>query len=106
MKLGDDVTAVSREGVVTDKGKVTKIFRATGTSTEELDVGGKGQIVQIAGLTNASVTDTVSGVEEGAGKDAPPPTPLHVGAIDPPTVSGRREEKGREEKGREGNRGE
>ena len=46
VQLGDDVTAVSREGVVTDKGKVTKIFRATGTSTEELDVGGKGQIVR------------------------------------------------------------
>ena len=100
VKLNDELVAVSQDGAVTDRGKVTRILRATGMETEELGEASRGQIIQLTGLDDASVTDTLGapdpdavrggGAAAGGGNDssgaAPIVRPLLTTPIDPATV--------------------
>merc|ERR1711871_225642 len=73
----------SREGEPVGKGKVTKLLAARGTTTIELDEATAGDVVSIAGLGVASVTDTLLGSDPKASGMRP----IETHPIDPPTIS-------------------
>lgn len=79
VKLGDKVAVVNALGSVTENGKVYKMLRRFGMNQVELGEAYAGDIVQIAGLANATVTDTLNAA--GYAK-AIPSLP-----IDPPMLS-------------------
>jgi GTP-binding protein len=67
-------------GEKVDTGKITKILhRHGGAGTQELATAEAGDIVQIAGLSKATVSDTICAPEVT--------TPIPTVMIDPPTVS-------------------
>lgn len=78
-KVGDQIIALNRAGEKTDSGKVTKIFHRTGEKgVVEIPHAVAGDIVQIAGLSKATVADTICHPTNTR--------PLDTVPIDPPTV--------------------
>lgn len=78
--VGDRVKAMRRGDGEGDRetGRVTKLFTSHGGTRSPLDFASAGDIVSVAGLTTATVTDTVA---------APTVTePLPASPIDPPTL--------------------
>jgi len=73
------VHALNLEGKVVETGRITKIMARRGTETVALEEAGAGDIVQLAGLSDASVTHTVASPEVVAPLFSPP--------LDPPTLS-------------------
>jgi GTP-binding protein len=79
IKVGSPIQALDLNGQVLETGKVTKIFFNKGLTPVDLEVARAGDIVSIAGLQNATVSNTISSVDA---KFIIPTTP-----IDPPTIS-------------------
>ncbi|MBX7248336.1 MAG: translational GTPase TypA [Caulobacteraceae bacterium] len=76
---GMAIKALDREGREVEKGRVTKILAFRGLKRQPIDEAEAGDIVAIAGLSKATVADTLCAPEV---TDALPAQP-----IDPPTIS-------------------
>ena len=78
-RVNDSVTAINLDGKVVEQGRLTKLLRFEGTERVPVNEANAGDIVCIAGLTRASVSDTIG----ASGLDAP----MQSTPIDPPTMS-------------------
>ena len=77
--VNEAVRALNLDGSVVESGRLTKLLRFEGTNRVPVDSVAAGDIVCIAGLSTASVSDTIC---------APAVTePLQSTPIDPPTMS-------------------
>ena len=73
------IRALSREGVEIERGRITKILAFRGLKRQPIDEALAGDIVAIAGLSKATVADTIGAMDaEGALPSQP---------IDPPTIA-------------------
>ncbi|WP_425093063.1 translational GTPase TypA [Tropicimonas sp. S265A] len=79
LKVGATVQALSRIGQKIEQFRVTKIRAFRGLATQDIDEAQAGDIVSIAGMTKATVADTICAL---AVDEALPAQP-----IDPPTIT-------------------
>ncbi|SDW72527.1 translational GTPase TypA [Litoreibacter albidus] len=79
LKVGETVKALSRDGTKIEQFRATKILAARGLAQEPIEVAEAGDIVSLAGMTKATVADTLCSVDVN---DAIPAQP-----IDPPTIT-------------------
>ncbi|MEL7258854.1 MAG: translational GTPase TypA [Pseudomonadota bacterium] len=79
LKVGATVQALSRVGQKIEQFRVTKIQAFRGLTMQDIDEATAGDIVTVAGMSKATVADTICAlaVEE----------PLEAQPIDPPTIS-------------------
>ncbi len=73
------VKALSRDGDVVEQGRVSKVLAFRGLERQPIDEGVAGDIVAIAGLSEATVADTLADLNVAE--------PLQAQPIDPPTLS-------------------
>ena len=78
-KVNEPVHALNLDGKIVEVGRLTKLLRFEGTQRVPVDSVEAGDIVCIAGLAVASVSDTISTKEVSE--------PLQSTPIDPPTMS-------------------
>jgi GTP-binding protein len=76
---GQAIHALHRDGTEVERGRVTKILAFRGLKRQPIDVAEAGDIVAIAGLSKATVADTLCAIEVTEALPAQP--------IDPPTIS-------------------
>ncbi len=79
VKVGDSVKALSRKGDRIEQFRITKILAFRGLQQQAIDEAEAGDIVSIAGMTKATVADTICSLDVDTAIDAQP--------IDPPTIS-------------------
>ncbi len=79
LRTGDNLKALSRKGDKIENFRVTKILAFRGLAQAPIDVAEAGDIVTVAGMTKATVADTLCDVSVDEAIDAQP--------IDPPTIS-------------------
>jgi len=79
VKVGDSVKALSRKGDRIEQFRITKILAFRGLQQQAIDEAEAGDIVSIAGMTKATVADTICALDVDTAIDAQP--------IDPPTIS-------------------
>ena len=72
------IKALSTDGKTVDKGQVTKVLAFRGLERQPIDVGQAGDIVAIAGLKLATVSDTLCAPDVD--------TPIIADPVDPPTL--------------------
>ncbi|KJZ20037.1 translational GTPase TypA [Loktanella sp. S4079] len=79
LKAGDTIKALSRTGERIEQFRVSKILAFRGLQQQPIDVAEAGDIVTVAGMTKATVADTLCDVsiEE----------PIPAQPIDPPTIT-------------------
>ena len=76
---GMTIRALSREGVEVERGRITKILAFRGLKRQPIEEAEAGDIVAVAGLSKATVADTIGAMDaEGA---------LPAQPIDPPTIA-------------------
>src|SRR5690606_32170939 len=77
---GMAIKALSRDGKTIEQGRITKVLAFRGLKRQPIDEGVEaGDIVAIAGMSKATVADTLCALEVNEALDALP--------IDPPTIS-------------------
>jgi GTP-binding protein len=79
LKTGDAIHALSRDGKKIENFRCTKILAFRGLSQQPIDEAVAGDIVTIAGMTKATVADTLADTSVNEAIPAQP--------IDPPTIS-------------------
>jgi GTP-binding protein len=79
VKSNQNVKVLSREGKLIEQGRITKILAFRGLERTSVDEAGAGDIVAIAGLEKANVSDTIAAPEVE--------TPIAAQPIDPPTLA-------------------
>ena len=79
LKSGTTLKALSRDGSLVENFRVTKILAFRGLSQQPIDQAEAGDIVTLAGMTKATVADSL--VEPSVD------TPLPAQPIDPPTIT-------------------
>ena len=79
LKVGTTLKALSRKGERVEQFRVTKILAFRGLSQQAIDEAVAGDIVTLAGMTKATVADTLC--------DPSVETPIPAQPIDPPTIS-------------------
>jgi GTP-binding protein len=79
VKPGQTIKAMTREGKLIETARVTKVLAFRGLERTAIDVGEAGDIVAIAGITEATVADTLC--------DPVVETPIASQPVDPPTLS-------------------
>ncbi len=79
LKAGDTIKALSRTGDKIEQFRVSKILAFRGLSQQPIDVAEAGDIVTIAGMTKATVADTLC--------DLSIDVPIPAQPIDPPTIT-------------------
>ncbi len=79
LKIGDTLKALSRTGERIEQFRVSKILAFRGLSQTPIDEAQAGDIVTVAGMTKATVADTLC--------DLSLDVPLPSQPIDPPTIS-------------------
>jgi GTP-binding protein len=79
LKAGETVKALSRDGEKIEQFRVSKVLAFRGLSQTAIDVAEAGDIVTLAGMTKATVADTICDLSVD---DAIPAQP-----IDPPTIT-------------------
>ncbi|WP_424986544.1 translational GTPase TypA [Microbulbifer sp. S227A] len=79
LKAGDTVKALSRDGALIENFRCTKILAFRGLSQQAIDMAESGDIVSLAGMSKATVADSIVAP---AINDALPAQP-----IDPPTIT-------------------
>ena len=79
IKTNAPIHALSPEGKIVETGRASKIMAFRGLERVPVDVANAGDIISIAGLTTATVADTIA--------DPSVSEPLHAQPIDPPTLS-------------------
>ena len=77
--VNDAVKAINLDAEMVEQGRLTKLLTFDGTERVPVDTVKAGDIICIAGLTKASVADTIG--------DPAVETPLQSTPIDPPTMS-------------------
>ena len=78
-KVNDQVKSINLQGKNIENGRLTKLFSFEGNRRIAIDEAKAGDIICIAGLTKASVSDTISNLSIN--------TPIKSTPIDPPTMS-------------------
>ncbi|MGI9483502.1 MAG: translational GTPase TypA [Hyphomicrobiales bacterium] len=73
------VKALDREGKVIEQGRISKVLAFRGLERKPIDRGEAGDIVAVAGLTKATVADTIC--------DMAVNTPIEADPVDPPTLA-------------------
>jgi GTP-binding protein len=73
------IKAISRDGILIETARVTKVLAFRGLERTSVDVAEAGDIVAIAGITQATVADTLC--------DPAVDTPFLAQPIDPPTLA-------------------
>jgi GTP-binding protein len=76
---GQTVKALSRDGKLIEQGRISKVLAFRGLERLSVEEAGAGEIVALAGLSQATVADTICAPEVIAAIPAQP--------IDPPTLS-------------------
>ena len=79
LKAGQSIKAMSRDGTLIENFRATKILAFRGLDQTAIDLAEAGDIVSIAGMSKATVADTLA---EASVVDAIPAQP-----IDPPTIT-------------------
>ncbi|MDT9599043.1 translational GTPase TypA [Sphingosinicella rhizophila] len=79
LKINMPIKAIDDEGKIVEEGRATKIMAFRGLERVPVDEAGAGDIVAIAGLTKATVSNSI--VEPAVTE------PLHAQKIDPPTLA-------------------
>ncbi len=79
LKAGDTIKALSRDGEKLEQFRVSKVLAFRGLTQTAIDVAEAGDIVTIAGMSKATVADTLCALEVDTALPAQP--------IDPPTIS-------------------
>ena len=79
VKTGQMVKALGRDGRQIETARVTKVLAFRGIERQGIDVGEAGDIVAIAGLTEATVADTIV--------DPEVTEPIPSQPVDPPTLA-------------------
>ncbi len=79
LSVGATVKAITRDGREIERGRLTKLLAYRGLKRIPVERAEAGDIVAIAGLVEASVSDTIGALELTQAIPAPP--------IDPPTLS-------------------
>ena len=79
LKVGATVQALSRIGQKIEQFRVTRIQAFRGLSQQDIDQAEAGDIVSIAGMSKATVADTICALAVDTALDAQP--------IDPPTIT-------------------
>ena len=79
LKAGETIKALSRDGEKIEQFRVSKVLAFRGLSQTPIDVAEAGDIVTIAGMSKATVADTLCALEIETAIPAQP--------IDPPTIS-------------------
>ncbi len=79
IKTNMPIVALSPEGAVVESGRASKILAFRGLERVPVDEANAGDIISIAGLTAATVANTIA--------DPAVTEPLHAQPIDPPTLS-------------------
>ncbi|HEY0214508.1 MAG TPA: translational GTPase TypA [Paenirhodobacter sp.] len=79
LKVGDTLKALSRDGTRIEQFRATKILAFRGLSQQPIDEAVAGDIVTIAGMSKATVADTLCALEIDTALPSQP--------IDPPTIS-------------------
>ncbi len=79
LKAGQTIKAMSRDGSLIENFRVTKILAFRGLEQTAIDVAEAGDIVSIAGMSKATVADTLADTSVSEAIPAQP--------IDPPTIS-------------------
>ena len=79
LKVGETVKALSRKSEKIEQFRVTKILAFRGLSQQPIDEAVAGDIVTLAGMTKATVADTICDLSVNVAIPAQP--------IDPPTIS-------------------
>ena len=78
-KVNDNVKAINLSGEQVESGRLTKLFKFEGTERVAVDEVQTGDIICIAGLSEASVADTICNIDVTE--------PIASTPIDPPTMS-------------------
>jgi GTP-binding protein len=79
LRVGDQVKALSRTGERIEQFRVTKVLAFRGLAQQPIELAEAGDIVTVAGMTRATVADTLC--------DPSIDLPLPAQPIDPPTIS-------------------
>jgi GTP-binding protein len=79
IKTNTAIKALSHDGSVVEQARISKILSFRGLERVPVDVAESGDIIAIAGLTKATVADTIATLDVDA--------PLKAQPIDPPTLS-------------------
>ena len=79
VKPNQSVKVLSRDGKVLEQGRITKVLAFRGLERQPVEEAGAGDIVAIAGLTEANVADTICNPDVS--------TPIPAQPIDPPTLA-------------------
>ena len=79
LKAGDTVQALSRDGTKIEQFRVSKVLAFRGLQQTAIDVAEAGDIVTLAGMTKATVADTICDLSVTEAIPAQP--------IDPPTIT-------------------
>jgi GTP-binding protein len=79
LKAGETIKALSRDGSRIEQFRVSKILAFRGLSQQPIEVAEAGDIVTLAGMSKATVADTLCALEIDIALPAQP--------IDPPTIS-------------------
>ncbi|ALG90348.1 MULTISPECIES: translational GTPase TypA [Actibacterium] len=79
LKPGESVKALARDGSLVENFRVTKILAFRGLGQQPIDVAEAGDIVSLAGMTKATVADTICAPSVTEAIPAQP--------IDPPTIT-------------------
>ncbi|MFT4782337.1 MAG: GTP-binding protein [Paracoccaceae bacterium] len=79
LRAGETIKALSRDGTKIEQFRATKILAFRGLSQTQIEVANAGDIVSIAGMSKATVADTLCDVSIDI--------PLPAQPIDPPTIS-------------------
>jgi len=78
-KVGMPIKAMNLKGEVLEQGRLTKLLAFDGIKRVPVDEAVAGDIIAIAGIENASVSDTIGGLDLNS--------PVPSTPIDPPTMS-------------------
>ncbi len=79
LRAGDTIKAMTREGEKIEQFRVSKILAFRGLMQQPIDVAEAGDIVTVAGMTKATVADTLC--------DPTIEAPIPAQPIDPPTIT-------------------
>jgi GTP-binding protein len=79
LRAGETIKALSRDGEKLEQFRVSKVLAFRGLSQTQIEVAEAGDIVTIAGMSKATVADTLCALELETALPAQP--------IDPPTIS-------------------
>ncbi|WP_353217427.1 translational GTPase TypA [Sandarakinorhabdus sp.] len=79
LKVNTPIHALNPDGTIVEAGRASKIFAFQGLERVPVEEAKAGDIIALAGLTKATVADTIADVSVSE--------PLHAQPIDPPTLS-------------------